>query len=1658
MTNQHFHMHLLLYKVNVYILSLVVFISSSSSYVSSSRQLYMGINTYDPFTNLEYIFASPTQSSNFSKDGRLFQVGYNTRQFQTIPLQPAATAFTTIEFDPETSSLLGTFNVVGKKPEFGQIDVATGKITSYGELLNDYTLKIGVSAFDAYRFTYYICGRNKNALNDGDFLIKINLIHLPKNNSYVIRKMSVLKPDVNSLEALEIVQVEINTKYNNVNVLQAVALNLIFADKNSNQNLGWKKMMLDYGDEEFPSTSEIGNDVKESGPLRKEKSVTMLKELEKLFIGNNSKPDIDILDHFTMEDGIILSTDDYNMTEPVPVNSGISLFVLTGTEFKSFLSADSLGPTVAPQFALGYPKLVASTNDGYKLDIKTNKISVVSIVAVNIAQLRNLKNASLNATVAPAEENIVSLGLGADGKGEFLDGIRSGVELFINRPSDIMAATIDKIPCNTDIQIYYISRYGFKAKTLVEQLVLPNNQKLPRIGCKAGDYCPNTEHLGNGLDKVNEECAPCNAGEYQPNDDAIVYSCSKCKPGFIQPLIGQKTCNPCPLGTESGNSTLECTPCPMGYYAPCTNTSKCLKCPEGQTTWDIGSYACATERIVLPAPTNVVAVAKTNSMICVSWNHPLKEKMPTGFNNITKYVVAQSLTSQFTLEDAMKTSIASCTSSSNCSYCFKPNKMMYKEVLYVRVAGMVEFTGIGAASATSEGWTTAKDCGNDRYLDDSETLLTNWECRDCPRGADCTGESLWKDVRAKFGYYRLDEIDKRGTKEIFWPCINPKACLGGTNNLLRGKYFDEDGKDMALLDGPEICNYELGFETNCGDKTSNDTSLHKTCRLCRACRPGYWEAGVGECVACPPEWLNTIVVGFAFLFIVFIVAGFLRTALKQNEEDLNHSHHHYAQSLKKIVINHLQLISLATGFPLKWPDSMSNYFRFLNAIGSAGEYVFNPSCSLERRGPDTIKTSTFFLHQATVLSLPLICIFLSGCVWTLVALNNWFKANQTRQRKRRAQRRLNQRGFMLGFDESESSRKKRRKQTRENLLQVKSAWEQKTSPNNSPKNATDKKKKKTMSSISPTSVLPSSAIRRGKTLDLKLLNKQIKNKIKINTFDKFITTSVTLLYLLYPTVCKATFAMNACRYVGDVEYLVMDMSINCNSEEHLSWIYNLWVPSIFIYVLGLPFVAWLLLYRHKKSLHQPRIMFRFGILFSGYEKDAYYWESIIALRKASIIVISAVFSILGTEAQALVAILTTLGFALLHLQCKPFVRVMSMYDTLDAAESWALVVAILTLWCGLFYFQDVAATGAIPVVLTFVLMGFNLTYFIIVTRWFLIFKLMDLHSARRHLPVGKQRSGLGGSVMVLMEYIVPSWVSRTTAKWRHARAKLRIIVKIALYLKEIRRKNEAAHNAKMRKKHLKHRNLRKEDLLPHRSRIAGIRSRMRKIEMLKSKLLPFAKDGKARTRDPTRVTPRRQSGRYTPTRIYPMGIPSPSIGRRTPTPSRRSRITPTPSRSSSRNRRRSPTPQKSSLMKISPSSNLRNKSRKEQAQIMQDIAVKRLAQRQKAMEARQRKLEEMKDDPQYIHRQKLRKLKVAMDTQQFAKHGLRKMLENQVRKLATEKTKLRAQIEKLMKLGKAKKLSKAQVDKLKQTMKLLKGKYEAIIKKEKAVQTRLKHI
>ena len=116
------------------------------------------------------------------------------------------------------------------------------------------------------------------------------------------------------------------------------------------------------------------------------------------------------------------------------------------------------------------------------------------------------------------------------------------------------------------------------------------------------------------------------------------------------------------------------------------------------------------------------------------------------------------------------------------------------------------------------------------------------------------------------------------------------------------------------------------------------------------------------------------------------------------------------------------------------------------------------------------------------------------------------------------------------------------------------------------------------------------------------------NQSLIKTFDKFVATMVTMLYLLYPTVTKATFQLVACQQVGGRLYLQMDLDIACFKAVHMRWVLNLFVPCLLGYVVGLPLMTWLVLYPQRKNLHDKWTRFRFGVLYSGYTDACFYWE------------------------------------------------------------------------------------------------------------------------------------------------------------------------------------------------------------------------------------------------------------------------------------------------------------------------------------------------------------------------------------------------------------------------------------------------------------------
>jgi hypothetical protein len=834
--------------------------------------------------------------------------------------------------------------------------------------------------------------------------------------------------------------------------------------------------------------------------------------------------------------------------------------------------------------------------------------------------------------------------------------------------------------------------------------------------------------------------------------------------------------------------------------------------------------------------------------------------------------------------------------------------------------------------------------------------------------------------------------------------------------------------DLGLVDDSEQCHVEYGHRKNC--------SLSSTgrCRLCRACGQGYWAQGVSSCYQCPHWILNIVLVVLAVGFVLLMLGMFLSTALEDSGAESDSTVIHFSQAAQKILLNHVQLISLGSGFPLKWPEEIMSMFEVFSVFGNAGSYVFNPACN----GMELVEgASMFFQKQLGILMLPFIAAALCALFW-------WFqhckakicpadarlrrkqrklqakrvralKRSKTRyERKRRKslrklkkhdrrihrarskhsatgkgwstarseeeketgprsatrlhpsgavkdedlatnvrfagyesthakkaprkrggndankntkipgpkrgrpkgdsrrvgskspdgmgggggrggatkgqspERRMSrafQEAVDIDSDESMRGAQKIGKRMKhrgdvktfyaEGVLQVEVAgklvrdkralketheekhdrlrekhvhlddpkseshdartarvsefrsrlngkemwkedwdidgndevvqvlpflvlplvrsgieWEptRKKTHKQSPRDdsaggdaAGDDEPEvgflelKYVAKIkfkpAPTSPAGLAGIHKGDILrsinghpvcgcsfehfkDLiksantigepyecvfvrKLhimrdrIHAQVRarmraNKDSISTYDKFAATMITTLYLMYPTITRATFQLVACQAVGSRFYLQMDLDIRCYEREHLIWLINLFVPGLLGYVVGMPLATLLVLVRNRDRLENRLIRFRYGVLFSGYSHSCYYWEVVIALRKALVITVSVFLTTAGAESQALCAMMIIMASTVFHMIYRPFDRVTAEHDTLYWAEFLGLQTAFLTFWTGLFFYQEIAQIKWLQYTFTFELLSVNVVFLLAAMRWYFILKLMDL--------------------------------------------------------------------------------------------------------------------------------------------------------------------------------------------------------------------------------------------------------------------------------------------------------------------------------------------
>ena len=124
--------------------------------------------------------------------------------------------------------------------------------------------------------------------------------------------------------------------------------------------------------------------------------------------------------------------------------------------------------------------------------------------------------------------------------------------------------------------------------------------------------------------------------------------------------------------------------------------------------------------------------------------------------------------------------------------------------------------------------------------------------------------------------------------------------------------------------------------------------------------------------------------------------------------------------------------------------------------------------------------------------------------------------------------------------------------------------------------------------------------------------------------SKLTMSIIILIFMTLPTVTSITFAIYNCVNVFNdgKTYLALDVSLQCWSGDHNFYAQNLGIPIIALWIVGLPLVAWYILFRKRASLSDDENIARYGFLYTGLNHQAFYWEILLHFRKVLMICIN----------------------------------------------------------------------------------------------------------------------------------------------------------------------------------------------------------------------------------------------------------------------------------------------------------------------------------------------------------------------------------------------------------------------------------------------------
>ena len=561
----------------------------------------------------------------------------------------------------------------------------------------------------------------------------------------------------------------------------------------------------------------------------------------------------------------------------------------------------------------------------------------------------------------------------------------------------------------------------------------------------------------------------------------------------------------------------------------------------------------------------------------------------------------------------------------------------------------------------SEGESSCKDLGGIKPSDCKDDEYFNvTECVDCPDGGSCVGDITASGIRTLFGWYQCPNDALNLT---YVPCVFGAACLGAKNDAFKGKFevklSNDAVSDPALADNTSSC--AAGY--------SNARSNLR----CSTCAPNYAHVEGGRCEKCTGGSEGSL----AIIVVALVLAIFLFTiaiALKMKSKGSRKAEH---STLKRTLLTHLQMLSIVVSLTVPWPTAVRNILTFVSSITSISAQASSIQCA-SSAGEELTFATIYYIALICSVLLPFVMMLVTFLYWfvcvprckvlscgrkvtrsSMCPARNPFRARQQLQEQQEEQ-------------QEEKEEQEEEKQEEKQEEQKQELQQQQEAPSSAQSIESD-----TPSFI----VTPTRNSLKGEA-------KKKKKAIR-STRDGWIITNVLVVYTLSPSIIKSCFQMLQPEEVCQTQYWALDDTIKFDDGTHQMLILSVAVPSLILYSVVCPLLAVFYIGRHTNRQTNKKLMFRFGLLYSGFAPKYWFYELILFLRKLLIILVVTVASLNKQQLHIALGVLIVLLYLLEYL--RPYnaedagSKDRFVQNRLHRIESLSLVILISMVWSAVFF-------------------------------------------------------------------------------------------------------------------------------------------------------------------------------------------------------------------------------------------------------------------------------------------------------------------------------------------------------------------------------------